>query len=265
MITTVLLDLDDTILADDDATALAFEATANYAASKSGLDPQGLISAIQVTSREIWQNGPFPDWLDSIGTSEIEGLRARFEGKDHHWATMREWGPEFRRTSWMRALESLGVGDEALAAELDAIFERERAATNPWCPGGEDALRQLAEKYRLGIVTNGIPDVQRTKINNTGIEKYFDAIVISGELAIGKPEPAIYQHALDHLGARAEETIMVGDSFPRDVLGAQAFRLRAVWISMGRQQPDGGDPWLTVESLAELPGKLKESDTERTR
>lgn len=257
MITTVLLDLDDTILSDDVATDLAFRATANYATSKVDLDPQGLISAIQATSREIWQNGPFPDWLHGIGTSEIEGLRARFEGEDHHWATMREWGPGFRRQSWEQGLESLGVGDAELAADLNAMFERERAHANPWCSGGEEALKQLAAKYRLGMVTNGIPDVQRTKINNTGIEKYFDAIVISGELAIGKPRPEIYQHALDQLGATVEETIMVGDSFPRDVLGSQAFGMRAVWISMGRQQPDGGDPWLTIESLAELPGKLQ--------
>lgn len=260
MITTVLLDLDDTILSDDDATELAFEATATYAATKANIDPQALISAIRATSREIWQEGPFPDWLDGIGTSEIEGLRARFEGEDQHWETMREWGPGFRRQSWTNALASLGVGDANLAAELDAMFERERAAANPWCPGGEEALKKLASKYRLGMVTNGIPDVQRTKINNTGIEKYFDAIVISGELAVGKPKPEIYQHALDQIGATVEETIMVGDSFPRDVLGAQAFGIRAVWISMGRQQPDDGNPWLTIESLAELPDVLETSD-----
>lgn len=257
MITTVLLDLDDTILSDDIATEVAFKATSNYAAAKADIDPQALIAAIHTTSREIWQDGPFPDWLHGIGTSEIEGLRARFEGDDDHWPTMREWGPGFRQRSWVSALETLGKGDESLAAELDAMFERERAATNPWCPGGEEALKQLASKYRLGMVTNGIPDVQRTKINNSGIEKYFGAIVISGELAIGKPEPAIYQHALDQLDVSAEETIMVGDSFPRDVLGAQAFGMRAVWISMGRQQPESGDPWLTLESLAELPVALK--------
>ncbi len=260
MITTVLLDLDDTILEDDAATDIAFEATANYAASKVDIDPQGLISAVRAASRQIWQAGPFPDWLDGIGTSEIEGLRARFEGDDHHWETMREWGPGFRLQSWTNALKSLGVGDSDLAAELDAMFERERAATNPWCPGAKEALKQLAAKHRLGMVTNGIPDVQRTKINNTGLEKYFDAIVISGELAIGKPEPGIYQHALDTLGATTGETIMVGDSFPRDVLGAQAYGIRAVWISMGRQQPDGGEPWITVESLAELPSMLSQHE-----
>lgn len=258
MITTVLLDLDDTILQDSPATLTAFQAVAAHAASVAGINPEALIANIREHSDQLWADGPFPDWLDDIGTGPREGLRARFEGDDPHWAAMREWGPTFRRQSWMNALESLGVGDAALAAELDAMFERERAITNPWCPGGEEALKQLAANYRLGMVTNGIPDVQRTKINNTGIERYFDAIVISGELAIGKPEPAIYQHALDLLNAKPAETIMVGDSFPRDVLGAQEFGLRAVWISMGRSRPAGCDPWQTIESLAELPARLND-------
>lgn len=253
MITTVLLDLDDTILSDDIATEMAFAEVANFAASKVDVAPETVIDAIREESAKVWQSGPFPDWLHGIGTSEIEGLRARFEGEDDHWATMRKWGPEFRRISWQNALESLGVGDVTLAAELDAMFERARGEANPWCPGGEEALKSLAANYRLGMVTNGIPDVQRTKINATGIEKYFDAIVVSGELAIGKPRPEIYQHALDLLGASKDETIMVGDSFARDVQGSQAFGLRGVWISMGRPKPEGVEPWLIVESLAELP------------
>lgn len=257
MITTVLLDLDDTILSDHLASDIAFNATAGHAQTVAGVDPAALIAAIREESEKIWQTGPFPDWLDGIGTSEIEGLRARFEGEHENWAIMREWAPGFRRQSWQNALRVLGVGDENLAAELDAMFERERAQANPWCPGGEEALNYLAENYRLGMVTNGIPDVQRTKINAVGMAPLFDAIVVSGELAIGKPQPEIYQHALDLLGASAEETIMVGDSFARDVLGSQAFGLRAAWISMGREQPQPGDPWMTIASLAELPARLQ--------
>lgn len=256
MITTVLLDLDDTILSDDIATETAFDAVAIHASSSADVEPAALIAAIREQSRRIWQQGPFPDWLDGIGTSEIEGLRARFDGEHPNWATMREWGPGFRSASWEMALKSLGIEDTTLAAELDEMFERERAAANPWCLGGEEALAWLAANYKLGMVTNGIPDVQRTKIDATDIAPMFDAIVVSGELGIGKPQPEIYQHALDLLGSTAEETIMVGDSFARDVLGSQAFGLRAAWISMGREQPEPGDPWRIIESLAELPDVL---------
>lgn len=259
MITTVLLDLDDTILADDVASDLAFAATAQHAHAVAGIDPDALIAAVHEHAHRIWETGPFPAWLEGIGTSAIEGLRARFDGDHPNWEIMRGWGPGFRRQSWQQALASLGNADDVLAAELDDLFGEQRGITNPWCQDGEQALRLLAERYQLGMITNGIPDVQRVKIDATGIAPLFDAIVVSGELGVGKPEPAIYQHALDLLGATAGETIMVGDSFRRDVLGSQAHSLRGVWISMGRPQPEPGDPWMVIESLAELPERLTSS------
>lgn len=256
MITTVLLDLDDTILADDVATEAAFLATATQAQTIVGVDPHELIAYVRTFAAREWRAGPFPDWLDGIGTSGIEGLRAQFEGEHENWAIMREFGPGFRRRTWEQALSAMGLEDIELAWSLDLMFARERSEANPWCIDANEALTLLGEKYRLGMVTNGIPDVQRTKIDATGLADRFQAIVVSGELAIGKPEPAIYQHALQLMGSSPEETIMVGDSFARDVIGSQAIGIRAVWISMGREQPEGAEPWLVVESLAELPDIL---------
>lgn len=256
-VTTILLDLDDTILQDDAATDVAFEATARHAEQVVGVNPERLIGEVRRISAEIWESGPFPDWLDGIGTSEIEGLRARFEGDDPHWAEMRAWGPGFRRESWRRALAACGVENDGLAADLDARFERERADTNPFVPGGEEALAALGERFRLGIVTNGIPDVQRTKLEKTGLTGRFGTIVVSGELGCGKPDPKIYDAALQGIGATPGETIMVGDNFRRDVTAAQAVGIRSVWISIGRPSPDPSvTPWLTIETLAELSGHL---------
>jgi putative hydrolase of the HAD superfamily len=256
-VTTILLDLDDTILQDDAATEIAFEATARRAQEVAGVDPERLIGEVQRISASIWEAGPFPEWLDGIGTSEIEGLRARFEGEDSHWAEMREWGPGFRFESWSRALAACGVEDEDLARDLDARFERERGEANPFVPGADEALTALAERYRLGIVTNGIPDVQRTKLNKTGLSSRFETIIVSGELGVGKPDPRIYDAALQGIGATAEETIMVGDNFRRDVAGPQELGIRGVWISIGRPSPNPSvTPFLTIETLAKLPGLL---------
>lgn len=256
-VSTVLLDLDDTILLDDAATEVAFEATARHAEEVAGVDPERLIGEVRRISAGIWERGPFPDWLDGIGTSEIEGLRARFEGDDPHWAEMREWGPGFRFESWQHALAACGVEDDSLARDLDARFERERGNANPFVPGADEALTALGERFRLGIVTNGIPDVQRTKLINTALTERFDPIIVSGELGIGKPDPRIYEQALKGAGSTAEETIMVGDNFRRDVAGAQEIGIRGVWISIGRPSPDPSvTPWLTIESLAELPELL---------
>jgi putative hydrolase of the HAD superfamily len=256
-VSTVLLDLDDTILLDDLASDVALEATARIADEQAGVDPERLLGEVRRISAEIWEDGPFPAWLDGIGTSEIEGLRARFEGDDPHWETMRGWGPGFRLRSWQRALAACGVENDDLARELDARFERERAATNPFIAGADEALTTLGQRFRLGIVTNGIPDVQRTKLDNAGLSDRFDLIVVSGELGCGKPDPRIYAVALEGIGATAEETIMVGDNFRKDVTGAQDLGIRGVWIAAGRPSPDPSvTPFLTIDTLAELPELL---------
>lgn len=258
-ITTILLDLDDTILYDDYATELAFAATAAHAQAVAGVDPARLVPAVIAEAGRIWMQGPFPDWLHDIGTSELEGLRSCFAGDDPHWAEMRIWGPGFRRETWRAALAACGIEYDELADDLNTRFHAERAATNPFIPGAEAALDVLSNRYRLGLVTNGIPDVQREKLVRTDLTDRFGAVIVSGELGIGKPDPRVYGEALRQLGATPETTLMVGDSFARDVAGAQAIGIRAAWIAAGRRRPEGlVKPFLTVDTLAELPARLSE-------
>ena len=258
-ITAILLDLDDTILYDDLATERAFAATADHARRLAGVDPDRLIAAAKREAARIWwEEGPFPEWCEQIGTSELEGLRSRFAGDDPHWAAMRAWGPGFRRETWRRALLATDTPDDQITHDLDQRFGAARAGTNPFIPGAQEALDALGQRYRLAIVTNGIPDVQREKLDRTGLDARFDVVIVSGELGIGKPDPRIYAEALRQLGARPEEALLVGDSFARDVAGAQAAGIRAVWISAGKPRPDRQVmPFLTVETLAELPARLQ--------
>lgn len=256
-ISAILLDLDETILYDDAATDTALAATVGHAARLAGVDAACLDAAVRAEALALWQAGPHPDWCDDLGTSEVEGLRSRFEGDDPRMVEMRAWGAGFRRESWRRALRRCGIDDAALAAVLDERFDAERAATNPFIPGAEEALDRLAERYRLAIVTNGIPDVQREKLVRGGLLERFDVVVISGEIGCGKPNRAVYDETLRRLGLPAEACVMVGDNFAKDVAGAQALGIRGVWIAAGRSSPDPSiTPFLTVDSLAELPDLL---------
>ena len=256
-VSAILLDLDETILYDHAANEAAFEATTAHAKAAAGVDPGSLHVAVREEARALWQDGPDPDWCHDIGTSEVEGLRARFEGDDSRMIAMREWGPGFRSETWRRGLRRCGVTDDALARELDERFERERAGTNPFIPGAEEALDRLAARFRLAIVTNGIPDVQREKLIRTGLMDRFEVVVISGELGFGKPDRRLYDETLRLLGLPAEACVMVGDNFRRDVAGAQDAGIRGVWISCGEPVPDTGvTPFLSIASLAELPDLL---------
>ena len=123
-------------------------------------------------------------------------------------------------------------------------------------PGAEEVLRTLQRVgIRLGLLTNGAASLQREKIEASGLGLFFDAAVVSGEIGTGKPEPAIFHHLLDRLGVAAGESLMVGNSLSRDIVGGKRAGLRTCWLALeGEEEPVGlAEPDFTIRSLAELP------------
>jgi FMN phosphatase YigB (HAD superfamily) len=77
-------------------------------------------------------------------------------------------------------------------------------------------------------------------------------VVVSGEVGIGKPDPAVFAYAIDRLGASPRDTVMVGDSWERDVLGALGAGLSAVWVSGGRSVPEELAEVTVIDNVGEL-------------
>jgi putative hydrolase of the HAD superfamily len=125
-------------------------------------------------------------------------------------------------------------------------------------PESRDTLERLrAEGAPLGLVTNGDAAQQRYKIEREGLARYFDVIVIEGEFGAGKPDAAVYRHALDALGARPADTCMVGDNLEFDVEGARRTGITSVWIDRaGAGLPPGHPvrPDHVIASLTDLFG-----------
>jgi putative hydrolase of the HAD superfamily len=152
---------------------------------------------------------------------------------------LREWGPSYRHGAWAGALAEQGVDDPRLADELGERFGVERRARHHTFADVEAALDAIDAP--MALVTNGASCLQREKLAASGLARHFDAIVVSGDLGAGKPEAAVFRHALDLLGAR--DAVMVGDSVPRDIDGALAAGLGAVWINrFGASGGRGGVP-----------------------
>jgi putative hydrolase of the HAD superfamily len=74
------------------------------------------------------------------------------------------------------------------------------------------------------------PRIQRSKLAAVGIADGFDAVIVSGEQGVQKPDPAIFALAVDQLGVTAEEALHIGDNQVADVAGARDAGLTAVWI-----------------------------------
>jgi putative hydrolase of the HAD superfamily len=154
----------------------------------------------------------------------------------------------YRREAWRLALADQGVDDVALADELAERFGVERRARHQVFDDVEPALIALSRTHVLGLVTNGASCLQREKLAATDLGRHFATVVISGDLGIGKPDPAIFRHALEQLGCT--RATMIGDDLGNDVEGALATGLDAVWINrFGRpSRPD----LVEVDSLTRI-------------
>ena len=116
------------------------------------------------------------------------------------------------------------------------------------------ALNYLKEKYPLAIITNGFPEAQHPKMKSSGLDKYFDKVIISELVGWRKPQPEIYQHALKEMDATAETSVMIGDNPKTDVRGAEQAGLKAIFYN-----PTGKRKSVTqweIQSLEELVGIL---------
>lgn len=129
----------------------------------------------------------------------------------------------------LNACEAQGLIPEC--ANLTRIYREGYQANRRAMPGAIPLLNLLRESVSIGIVTNNIAAEQRAKARHCGLEPLIDEFVISEEVGVTKPDPAIFHFALRRLGVTASEAIMVGDSWSVDVLGAQSAGIRAVWLN----------------------------------
>jgi putative hydrolase of the HAD superfamily len=253
----LLLDLDDTLVVEEAAAAAAFEATARRAAASHDLDVATLAVAARTRARELWYATPAHPYCLRVGISSWEGLWCRFDGDEPTARWLRAWSPTYRREAWRLALADQGVADAELAEELGERFATERRARHELFDDVVPTLAALGESHALALVTNGASCLQREKLKASGLGACFAAVVVSAEVGVGKPDAEPFRHALAQLGCEAADAVMVGDSLSRDVDGALAAGLGAVWLNRsGRVRPADRPDLVEVATLGELPAAL---------
>ncbi|MCU1549572.1 MAG: family hydrolase [Glaciihabitans sp.] len=227
----VFLDLDATILDEAYVEMASVAACVEFAAAHPGLEPLALAGA----NYEVW----IAYW------PEIED----------DWILGNLSTDELRLEVWRRTLARFGHDDEALVAEIAAMHHRNEIthyrAFDDVIPF-LDAMQSAG--VRVGVLTNGASDTQREKLVALGIADRFDAIMVSGELGVAKPDPAVFERALEAIGASADEAAHVGDSVFADVGGSVASGLTSVWLNRESAELKPGDarPNHEVRSLNDL-------------
>ncbi len=155
---------------------------------------------------------------------------------------------EISDEAYRRLLEREGYDDLNLARQIAEEYRRIRIASVNLYPGTNELLQDLSLRFSLGVISNGPSPVQRAKLSKFHLGDYFDAIIISGEVGVEKPEKAIFRAALGEVGADAEESAHVGDSLMHDIVGARGAGLVSFWVN--RQARDYLHPDANVSDVA---------------
>jgi len=205
----------------------------------------------------LMQWAPAPDLLEAghaagfaaLGLEPVAGVTDRF--RDVYIASFFAPGviEEIEYPGQVRRL--LGeFGIEVTDDELGRFLDAEHAA---WQPSRQLAstthalLESLRERgLKLGLVSNAFdpPDLLHRDLAQMGIAERLDVAVFSSEVGRRKPDPAIFELALERLGAAAERTLFVGDTLATDVAGAAALGMctcLALWFRAD-EDPEGPEP-----------------------
>jgi putative hydrolase of the HAD superfamily len=110
--------------------------------------------------------------------------------------------------------------------------------------------------YRLGVISNGRSEEQRSKLKVLGIEHRFRHVAVSEETGAAKPDPKIFLGACAAMGVTPESAVYVGDNYDTDYLAARAAGMSAVWLDRA-ELTRPADATVRISSLHELPGLLE--------
>ena len=158
---------------------------------------------------------------------------------------------DLNRTRFLKPLEHYGIHDVALADHLSEDYVYWSPRIVRLVPGTMELLEYLKPKYHLHLITNGFEEVQDTKLTLSGMKPYFETLTVSEEVGVKKPNPEIFQYALNKAHATAEESLMIGDEMDVDIDGARAAGIDTVLFNPSGKEVKGGRTF-EVKSLLQI-------------
>jgi len=219
----ILFDLDDTLLDFKSAARSAFSALMTDLQVEETPD---LYSIYQVANHKAWAD---------FEQGRISALELRSQ----------------RFRDFVAAANLSGI---PAPFELNALFLGHLTRYTTTIDGALELLERLYGRTRLGIVTNGLKEVQRPRIQQAGMAGYFSAVLVSDELGVAKPSAAFYAMAHERMGYPPKESVLVvGDSRLSDIFGAMQFGFQACWYNpSGQRAEDACEPAFEARSLSDI-------------
>lgn len=224
---TILFDLDDTLFDHRHATRCVLAAVQSVHA------PLQMVEILQL-------EGVYREWLER---THYEVLAGRLTS--HQARTLR----------WQQVFAHFGATIAEAEAQTLAYFARDCYQANRQVVAGTvELLTTLrARELKIGIITNNMTDEQVEKLAHCGITDLIDDLLTAEEARTTKPDPHMFQMALDRLETHPRDAVMIGDSWASDVLGAHSVGIRPIWLN--RYDEPCPNPAIATEirQLSEIP------------
>ena len=119
-------------------------------------------------------------------------------------------------------------------------------------PHAKEVLEYLAPKYNLYILSNGFRELQSRKMRSAGVDEYFKKVILSEDLGVLKPWPAIFNFALSATQSELRESLMIGDSWEADITGAHGVGMHQAFYNVTERTAFPFLPTYHIHSLKEL-------------
>lgn len=123
---------------------------------------------------------------------------------------------------------------------------------NHLIPDTLTVLDLLKSKYKMHIITNGFKEVQKRKLQKSDLIQYFETVTISEDVGVKKPHKLIFDHALTSAKANIKNSIMIGDNFNADILGALGVGMKAIYFDFHKTNEHERENVIIVKSLKEI-------------
>jgi len=194
--------------------------------------------------------------LNSWNISGLSAFQQEFSVVNRRYWSMLESNQithdELRRRRFRDTLINLGVdADETFGLKLNEAFLELLPQKSHLIDGAIEILDFLAPNYELHIISNGWQDVQARKIKSSKIEHYFGEVITNERAEARKPNKKIFDYALQVTKAQLSESIMIGDNYDADIMGAINANMDVVFYN-----PDNYEakqkPTFDIKQLIEL-------------
>ena len=158
---------------------------------------------------------------------------------------------DLRHIRFRTTLSEFEIQDEELVKKLAVAYLEILPTKTNLFHDTIEVLEALVKKYSIHIITNGFEEIQYKKIKSSGMEKYFKYVITSESAGKQKPDPIIFNYALQQTNAEIKNSLFIGDSIEADINGAKAVGMDYVFYNP-KKTTHNEKFMLEINSLSEL-------------